>query len=206
MKLAGVLVLLGAGAAPLAAQGPTLGIEVGYSRASFSGRDAGGVKLHEGAVAGAYLSVLLAHGFAFRPGILLATKGGSTPVVADSAGTVVNFDLELVYIDLPLVLRARIPTVGQVRLILSGGVVPGFRIGCATDFSQEDVPVARAACSTGSGLRPLDVAVLGGVGIGIPIEKSELGVEARVTRSLRSISNEADIKNQALTLTLTIPF
>lgn len=206
MKLTMSLLLLALSATPLAAQGPTLGIEVGYSRASFTGADADGVKLHEGAVAGAYLSVLLAHGFSFRPGILLATKGGTTPVAIDSSGTMANFDVELVYIDLPLVLRGRIPFAGRVRLILSGGVVPGFRIGCATDLTGEDTPTARAQCRSGSGLRPFDIAALGGIGIGIPIEKSELGIEARVTRSLRSISNDADLKNQALTLTLTIPF
>ncbi len=206
MRLTALALLLALGTAPLAAQRPALGIEVGYSRASFTGQDAKGVKLHEGAIAGAYLSMLLAHGFSFRPGILLATKGGSTSVVADTGDAVIDFDLELVYIDIPLVLRGRIPTIGQLRLILSGGVVPGFRIGCATDFSRGDVPATRAPCAQAAGLRTLDVGILGGVGIGIPIEKSELGIEARLSRGLRSITNDADVKNQAFTLTLTIPF
>lgn len=206
MKLAMLLLATAACAAPLAAQGPALGIELGYSRASFSGQDAGGVKLHEGAIAGAYMSVNLGTRFGFRPGILLATKGGATEVAADSAGNLVRLDLELVYIDLPLLLRGRLPAIGRSQLILSGGVIPGIRIGCATDvISQNETPLNRTPCRAGA-LRPFDLAMAGGVGIGVPIEKSFIAVELRFTQGMVSIVEDGQLKNRALSLMLTVPF
>jgi hypothetical protein len=193
-------------AAPLAAQGPALGIELGYSRASFSGRNAGGVKLHEGAVAGAYMSVDLFNGIAFRPGLLLSTKGGATSVVADSSGSQVRLDLELVYIDVPLLVRGRFPFIGQSRLLVTTGVVPGIRIGCATDvISENETPLERTPCRAGA-LRPFDVAALAGVGVGVPIERSFLALEVRLTQGMVSIVDNGELKNRALSVMLTVPF
>lgn len=206
MKLTTMLLALSALAGPVAAQGPALGIELGYSRASFSGRDAGGVRVHEGAVAGAYMSVNLWDGVAFRPGLLLSTKGGATDVVADSAGNLVQLDLELVYIDVPVMLRGRLPFIGSSRLVLSAGMLPGIRIGCATDvISQDQSPLARTPCRAGA-LRPLDLAALGGIGFGVPIERSFLALEVRLTQGLVNIVNDGELRNRALTILLTVPF
>jgi hypothetical protein len=206
MKLTALAAALALAAAPLMAQGPALGIELGYSRASFSGRDAGGVKLHEGAVAGAYISANLSSWLAFRPGLLLSTKGGATNVVADSAGNSVRLDLELVYIDIPVILRARFPMIGQSRIVVSGGLLPGIRIGCATDvISENETPLNRTPCRAGA-LRPFDVEALAGIGLGIPIERSFLALEVRLTQGMVSIVNDGDLKNRALTIMLTVPF
>lgn len=206
MKLTAMALATAALAAPLAAQGPALGIELGYSRASFSGRNAGGVKLHEGAVAGAYLSVELFSGLAFRPGILLSTKGGSTSVVTDSAGNRERLDLELVYLDLPILLRARFPLIGQSRIVLTAGALPGIRIGCATDvISENETPLERTPCRAGS-LKPFDLGLLAGVGLGFPVERSFLALEVRLTQGVVSVVDGGDLKNRALTLMLTVPF
>lgn len=206
MKLTAMLLVGLLAAPPLLAQGPALGIELGYSRASFSGRDAGGVKVHEGAVAGAYLSVNLGHNFSFRPALLLSTKGGGTDVVADSAGNLVRLDLELVYIDVPIMLRYRFPFLGRSQMIVSGGAVPGIRIGCATDvLTQNETPLERTPCRAGA-LRPFDFAGIAGVGLGVPIERSFLALEVRVTQGMVSIVDGGDLKNRALTMVLTVPF
>jgi hypothetical protein len=204
MKLAALL-LLSLVATPLAAQGPALGIELGYSRASFSGRTAEGVKLHEGAVAGAYMSVDLFNGIAFRPGLLLSTKGGATSV-ADSAGNSIRLDLELVYIDVPILVRGRFPFIGQSRLLLTTGLLPGIRIGCATDvITANETPLERTPCRAGA-LRPLDVGALAGIGFGVPIERSFLALEVRVSQGLVSVVDGGDLKNRALSVMLTVPF
>lgn len=206
MKLTAIVLATMFIAAPLRAQGPALGIELGYSRASFSGRDAGGVKLHEGAVAGAYLSVNLANRFTFRPALLLSTKGGATDVVADSAGNLVRLDLELVYIDAPILLRYRLPFIGQSQMTLTAGGVPGVRIGCATDvLTQNETPLERTPCRGGT-LKPFDFAGLAGIGFGVPIERSFLALDVRVTQGVTSIVDGGDLKNRALTVVLTVPF
>ena len=191
----------------LLAQGRSaIGVELGYTRASFGGRDSRGVKLHEGAVAGAYFQVELTSWLSIRPGIQIASKGGATSV-ADSAQPL-RFELDLVYVDFPVVLRSRIPAIGRTRLILSGGAVPGLRIGCNVEFSRGGVTLSRNACSDASAasFRSWDIELLGGVGFGIPIESSELAVEARFTQGLRSVNNLGDIRNRALTFAISVPF
>jgi Outer membrane protein beta-barrel domain len=193
----------------LSAQGgATLGVELGYTRAGFSGRDSRGVTLREGAVAGAYFQVALNSWLAIRPGIHIASKGGATSVVTSDSTQPVRFELDLVYLDFPVVLRARIPAIGRTRLILATGAVPGLRIGCNVELSQGGFTLVRSVCSnaTGASFRSWDFELLGGAGFGIPIEGSELALEARFTQGLRSVSSLGDIKNRAWTLAISVPF
>lgn len=195
--------------AALHAQGRrAIGVELGYTRASFSGRNSGGVTLHEGAVAGAYFQVRLFQGLIFRPGIQIASKGGATSVVQAGSTTPVRLDLDLVYLDLPILLRSHLPAFGRTRLILTAGPVPSLRIGCNVELSNGGVTLSRSECSklNTNDFRTVDLQLLGGIGFGIPIESSELALEARVTQSLRSISDIGDIKNRALTFLVSVPF
>lgn len=205
--VAGLLVGLVGLPASLAAQGrAVIGVELGYTRASFSGRNSQGVTLHEGAVAGAYFQVRLASWLAVRPGLQIASKGGATTVVpTDSLGSV-RVDLDLVYLDLPVLLRSRIPAFGNTRLILTAGMVPSLRIGC--NVSNASVSLSRNECNQVSlgVFRTWDVEALGGVGFGIPIERSELALEARFTQGLRSVTDVGDIKNRAVTFVISVPF
>lgn len=202
---------LSSGVAPrLQGQGRrAIGVELGYTRASFSGRNSGGVTLHEGAVAGAYFQTRLFRGLVFRPGIQIASKGGATSVVPDGATAPVRIDLDLVYLDLPMLLRTRLPFLGNTRLLFTAGAVPSLRIGCNIELSDVTGTLSRDECGQGNNVadfRTIDLQALGGVGFGIPIESSELSIEARVTQSVRSISDIADIRNRALTVLISVPF
>lgn len=209
-RLVGLLLALGL-ALPgiLAAQGRVgIGVELGYTRASFSGTSSRGVTLHEGAVAGAFFLAPITPWLALRPGLQIASKGGATGAIRATDSTSVRVDLELVYLDLPVLLRARLPGPGGIRLVLTGGVVPGLRIGCNVEVSDSTGLALRNACDQeGLGtFRSLDIEALGGVGLGIPIESSELTLEARVSQGLRSISDAGDLKNRALTFVISVPF
>lgn len=206
--LAGLWLLLLTIPASLAAQGrAVIGVELGYTRASFNGRNSGGVTLHEGAVAGAYFQVRLASWLALRPGLQIASKGGATTVIPANTTDAVRVDLDLVYLDLPVLFRSRLPAIGGTRLILTAGMVPGLRIGCNVELSG-GVAFSRNECSNVSVgvFRTWDVEALGGVGFGIPIENSELALEARFTQGLRSVTDLGDIKNRALTFVISVPF
>jgi hypothetical protein len=203
------LVLLSTGSDALAAQGRSaIGVELGYTRASFTGRGSRGVTLREGAVAGAYFQVALTSWLAVRPGINLASKGGATEVAPADSTVPLRFELDLVYLDFPVVLRARVPAIGRTRLILTGGAVPGVRIGCNVEFSRSGATLVRSQCSDASGasFRTWDIELLGGVGFGIPIEGSELALEARYTHGLRSVTTLGDVRNRALTFAISVPF
>lgn len=204
-----VLGLVAAVSDTLAAQGRVgIGVELGYTRASFSGANSQGVTLHEGAVAGAYFLVRLSPWLAMRPGLQIASKGGSTSQLRLGDSLDVRGDLDLVYLDLPVLLRSHIPMPGGLRLILTGGIVPGLRIGCNVEVSDTSGVLSRNACDrAGVGtFRTVDIEALGGAGLGIPIESSELAVEARVTQGLQSVSSTGDLKNRALTLFISVPF
>jgi hypothetical protein len=165
------------------------------------------VALREGAVAGAYFRVPLARWLAVQQGIRIASRGGATSV-SDSASSLLRLDLDLVYVDFPLLIRARIPALAGARLILLGGGGPAIRIGCNVEFSSNGFSLARTACerTTAATFRSWDFFVAGGAGIGIPIERSELAVEARLSQGLRSVSDLADLKNRSLDFLLSIPF
>lgn len=208
MRYRGACVLLALAAAPLAAQSRlSLGVELGYARADFIGKDAAGVTVREGAVAGAYFRVPLASWLAVQQGLLIASKGGAT-TVQDTAATPLRFELDLVYLEFPLVFRARIPALAGTRLVLLGGAAPSYRVGCNVEFSRNGFTLTRSACdqATAASFRSWDFSLVGGVGLGIPIERSELALEARFTHGLRSVSNLGDIKNRALDLVISIPF
>jgi hypothetical protein len=203
------LVLLAAAPVTLAAQGRSaIGVELGYTRASFGGRDSRLVTLREGAVAGAYFQVGLTSWLTLRPGIQLASKGGATTLTPADSTVPLRFELDLVYLDFPVVLRARIPAIGRTRLILTGGAVPGVRIGCNVGFSRNAATPLRSVCGeAGEALfRSWDIGLLGGVGFGIPIESSELALEARFSQGLRSVTSLGDVKNRAVTFAVSVPF
>jgi hypothetical protein len=208
MRYAGTFALLALAATPLAAQsGLSLGVELGYARADFTGKDAVGVTIREVAVAGAYFRVPLASWLAVQQGLHLASKGGAT-TLADTAATPLRFELDLVYLEFPLVFRARIPALAGTRLVLLGGIAPSYRVGCNVEFSRNGFTLSRTACdqATTASFRSWDFSLIGGVGLGIPIERSELALEARLSRGIRSVSNLGEIRNRALDLVVSIPF
>jgi Outer membrane protein beta-barrel domain len=201
------LAVVGSAPRTLTAQARSaIGVELGYTRATFSGRNSGGVTLHEGAVAGGYFQANLTSWLSVRPGIQIASKGGAS-TLADSAGPV-RVDLDLVYLDLPVLLRSRIPAIGRSRVILTGGAVPSLRIGCNVETSRGGVTLARSECGQASVaiFRTWDVELLAGLGFGIPIESSEFAIEARFTQGFRSVTDIGDIKNRALTFLISVPF
>jgi hypothetical protein len=208
MKRLWCLVLLALAPGQLLAQTrPSLGIELGYARADFVGPGAGGVTQREGAVAGAYFRIPLSGWLALQPGLLISSKGGATEV-ADTSASPLRLELDLVYLDLPLVLRARLPFLLGTRLIVLGGGAPEARIGCNVESFRNDISLGLSACERAStaSFRTWDVSVMGGVGLGIPIEKSELAFEARLSRGLRSVTDVGQIYNRSLEFLLSVPF
>jgi len=191
----------------IAAQtGPGLGVELGYSRANFTGADASGATHRDGALAGAWFRLPLSGGIAVQPGITLASRGG-TVVVPSSLGTL-RLEADLVYMDLPLLLRIRLPGPLDTRFVLLGGGAPSVRIGCNVEVQQPGVPVVRQTCAqtSGAAFRGWDVALVAGAGIAIPVERSELSLEVKLQRGLRSVTEGGEVRNQAYTVAVSVPF
>jgi hypothetical protein len=191
---------------PVIAQaGPSLGVELGYSRADFTGADASGVKRRDGAIAGAWFRLPLAAVIAVQPGIGIASRGGAA-AVPSPLGTL-RLEVDLVYLDLPLLLRATLPGLAGTRFVLLGGGAPSLRIGCNVEVKQTGVPPVRQSCSaTGASFREWDVALVAGAGIAIPVERSELSIQAKLVRGLRSVSEDSEIRNRTYSISVSVPF
>jgi len=200
--------LLGVAVAPagrLAAQSRIgVGVEFGYTRADLTGSEATGINSRSGALGGIFLSGRLTSALALTVGPNLAAKGGTAGV---AAGDVV---IDLVGIDLPLLLRARVP-VGAFGLLFEAGGMPGIRIGCNAELRQPGVPFIRTPCSDPAlaqvgDFALWDVAAVAGVGIGIPVAGSDIGLKLRLTRGFIPVIAGRSLYNRSGAIVLVLPF
>lgn len=183
---------------------PAVGVQVGYSRTDLAVGEGGNLLTsRQGAITGAYLHFPLSDALAIRPELLFSLKGGST--VANIAGQgEASIDIELAYIELPVLLRASFPT-GSVRPVLFAGPALAIQIGC--DFSFADL--VRSTCGQDS-LPPLvrswDFGLVGGAGIEKRLRRATIALEARYTVGTRSILEALELKNRAFGLLLAVTF
>ncbi len=199
-----VLLLLLAAAPKLAAQLPraAVGAQVGYSRSDLSGGDAEQIRSRQGALTGVYLYFPLRPGLALRPEFLFSLKGGRTEAPIVGGGTAL-LDIELAYLELPVLAHVSLPT-GGLRPVLFGGAAPSFRIGCDLQIIVQPEPI-RAPCD--ETFRDVDVGIVAGAGIEAQLNRSTLALlEGRYTAGLRSVLDNAQIDNRAFAILLALTF
>jgi hypothetical protein len=207
-RLGGILVVLGL-AAPmlLLAQGrrASVGAQVGYSSADLGGPDAAGIRARQGAVTGVYLTAPLGRILSLRPELLFALKGGRTEVSLRD-GSAATLDIDLAYIEVPLLARVTLPT-GRIRPVLFGGPTTGFQIGCDLQVILATETVRSSCDSAGVVLfRTFDYGVVGGGGIEFGWAQSALSLEARYTSGIRSIVDGARVRNRVFDMMLALTF
>ncbi len=188
---------------------PAVGVEVGYSRTDLAVGGAGNLLTsRQGAITGAYLHFPLSDALAIRPELLFSLKGGST--VANIAGQgEASIDIELAYIELPVLLRASFPT-GSVRPVLFAGPALAIQIGCDFSFdfgSRSDRSTCGQDTLTGvTAVRSWDFGLVGGVGIEKRLRRASIALEARYTVGTRSVLEDLELKNRAFGLLLAVTF
>jgi len=181
---------------------PAVGAQVGYSRSNLALAGGDLLSSRQGALTGAFLHFPLGSVLAIRPELLFSLKGGRIAAPVDQA----EFDIELAYLELPLLARAVLPT-GNVRPTLFGGPALALRIGC--DFRlTTPTDTVRATCGRDnlSTVRPWDFGVVGGAGAEFRLRRATMAVEARYTLGARSVLDDVDLKNRAFSLTLGLTF
>jgi hypothetical protein len=179
-----------------------VGVQVGYSRTDLAVGEAGTLLTsRQGAITGAYLQFPLQDVFAIRPELLFSLKGGST--IANVRGVESSIDIELAYIELPLLFRASLPT-GTIRPVLFAGPALAIQIGC--DFSFADS--VRSTCGQDSLtlVRSWDFGLVGGGGIEKRLRRATIALEARYTVGTRSVLEDVELKNRAFGLVLAVTF
>jgi hypothetical protein len=192
-------------ARPAVSQRAAVGAEVGYSRADLAGRSAEGLRPRQGALTGVYLSAPLGRLVTLRPEVLFALKGGRAEVPVEGGGTA-PLDIELAYIELPVLVRISFPT-GQIRPVLFAGPSVALRIGCDLQLLRPDQPL-RATCGRDefNDVKQSDISVVAGGGIEIRWFQAALALEARYTAGVRSIFRNAEVKNRAFGVALALTF
>jgi Outer membrane protein beta-barrel domain len=184
---------------------PAAGVEVGYSRTDLALGGGGSLLTsRQGAITGAYLQFPLHDIFAIRPELLFSLKGGST--VATVAGREANIDIELAYIELPVLFRVSFPT-GSIRPVLFGGPALAIQIGCdfSFDFGSDSI---RSTCGQDNltTVRSWDFGLVAGGGVEKRLRRATVALEARYTAGTRSILEDVELKNRAFGLVLAVTF
>jgi Outer membrane protein beta-barrel domain len=206
-RLVWVLMLLGLAAPTLLwgqGRGAAVGAQVGYSRADLGGADAQGIRTRQGAVTGVYLAVPLGWGLFLRPELRFALKGGRYAASLD--GSTAPLDLDLAYIEAPLLARVTFPT-GRVRPVLFAGPSASYQIGCDVQLTLATETIRDSCDSVGAAIfRTFDYGVVGGGGVEVGWAQSALSLEARYTAGVRSIVDGATVRNRAFDLMLALTF
>ena len=211
----GVALCLAAGSAA-AQRGAAAGAEVGYSRADLIGANADIVESKEGAITGVYLHFPVSTVVAIRPELLFSLRGGRTVVgIAGTDGFGV-IDLELSYLELPLLARLVWPR-GKVRPAVFGGPSVALRIGCdlltliAADTSRstcgEEKDEEDPAFLDVDQIRGWDLGWVAGAAVELYLSRTTLSVQGRYTQGLRSVvETGVDLKNRGAALLFGITF
>ena len=191
---------------------PAVGVQVGYSRTDLALGGAGNLlNSRQGAITGLYLQFPVRDFLAIRPELLFSLKGGRTVATIKDKGQE-DIDIELAYLELPLLLRASIPT-GSVRPVLFAGPALAIQIGCDFTFSSP-ADSARATCgqdttgATGTltNVRGWDFGLVGGGGIEMRLRRATIALEARYTAGTRSVLEGVILKNRSFGLVLALLF
>lgn len=207
LALAAVLV----GAGPAAAQDVLLGVKGGLNvsdvKVDEDGTDVP-VDTKTGLVAGAFAQIGLGDVFAVRPEALYSSKGGS---VSDEG---VDADISLDYIEIPVLLVARIPTSGALRPNLFAGPVISFEASCEVSGSADGITVS-GDCEEIDEEDPLltkstDFGVAFGGGLELDTGGAVLLLDGRYTLGLSDINDiesaPESLKNRAWSFTAGVGF
>jgi len=208
----GVALSLAAGSAA-AQRGPAAGAEVGYSRADLIGANADIVESKRGAITGVYLHFPVSPVVAIRPELLFSLRGGRTVVGIKGTDDLGVIDLELAYLELPLLARLVWPR-GQVRPAIFGGPSAALRIGC--DLLQITGDTLRSTCGEEqesevpllvSGVRTWDLGWVAGAALEMYLPRTTLSLQGRYTEGLLSVvEGGIDLKNRGVAVLFGLTF
>ena len=186
-----------------------IGIELGYSASDLTGSGASGIEIRNGALTGAYFSTPLAGWLLFQPELLFTSRGGRTTVRLLDTGEIADYNLDLTYIEAPVLLRAFLPfPTRRVRTSLFAGSFPALRIGCTVQLTSA-TRAERRPCVAAEGvdIQRFDVGFVFGGGISLHTGRNPAALEARFSRGLRKVlANTAPLLNRSYSVLLSVPF
>ncbi len=206
MATLGIAICLMAAARDAGAQeGAAVGAEVGYSRADLTGENSDLVESRQGAITGVYLHVPMNRLVSVRPEVLFSLKGGRALITGTS--TLADIDIELAYLELPLLARLTLPG-GRFRPAIFGGPSAGIQIGCDVVIVAPD-STTRLTCGQDdvSQVREWDFGWIAGAAIEMHLPRTTLALQGRYSAGFRSIlEGNVDLRNRGMAVLFGLTF
>jgi hypothetical protein len=204
----GIAICLLAVARSAGAQGEraAVGAQVGYSRADLTGRNADLVDSRQGAITGVYLHVPMNRMLSVRPELNFSLRGGRTVARVEGSETIALIDIELAYLELPVLARLTLPR-GRFRPAIFGGPSAGVQIGC--DFLIIlPTDSLRRTCGQKdtNGVRKWDVGWIAGAAIEMHLPRTTLALQGRYSSGFRSVLETVDLRNRGMAVLFGLTF
>ena len=207
-----VVSCLGGGSAA-AQERAAVGAEVGYSRADLTGENSQVVESRQGAITGVYLHLPLNRIASVRPELLFSLRGGQALVGLAGTDDFAGLEIELAYLEFPLLARFVLPR-GRLRPAIFAGPSVSLQIGCDFLLIAAD-STSRSTCGESDSTSVIDVSqvrewdfgwVVGG-GLEVHLPRTTLSLQGRYTAGLRSIlQGGVDLKNRGVALLFGLTF
>ncbi len=208
MATLGIAICLMAAARGAGAQASAaVGAQVGYSRADLTGENSDLVESRQGAITGVYLHLPLNQLLSVRPEVLFSLKGGRILAQVAGTSTIALVDIELAYLELPLLARWTLPR-GRYRPVVFGGPSAGLQIGC--DFL---ITIAadsiRRTCGQDqvTQVREWDFGWIAGAAVEMHLPRTILALEGRYSAGFRSVlEGSVDLRNRGIAVLFGLTF
>jgi Outer membrane protein beta-barrel domain len=208
VRAATLVVALGlvAGARAAAQTTAAVGAEVGYSRADLTGENADLVDSRQGAIAGVYFHLPLNAAVSVRPEFLFTVKGGNIVSRITGSDDLALVDIELAYLELPLLGRLTLPR-GRFRPVVFGGPSVGVQIGCDLQIFTPADTVDGTCGENVTGVSEWDYGWIAGAAIEMHLPRTTLALQGRYSAGFRSVvEGTVDLKNRGMAILFGLTF
>jgi hypothetical protein len=190
-----------------AQESAAVGAQVGYSRADLTGANSDLVASRQGAITGVYLHLPMNRVLSVRPEVLFSLKGGRTVALITGTSTLVDIDIELAYLELPILARLTLPG-RRFSPAIFGGPSAGIQIGCDILFVLPD-STTRLTCGQDdvSQVREWDFGWIAGAAIEMHLPRTTLALQGRYSAGFRSIlEGNVDLRNRGMAVLFGLTF
>jgi outer membrane protein with beta-barrel domain len=190
-----------------AQESAAVGAQVGYSRADLTGENSDLVNSRQGAITGVYLHLPMNRMLSIRPEVLFSLKGGKILAAVEGTSTIALVDIELAYLELPLLARVTLPR-GRFRPVAFGGPSAGIQLGC--DFLIL-IPTdsIRRTCGQDevNQVRKWDFGWIAGAAVEMHLPRTTLALQGRYSAGFRSVlEGSVDLRNRGMAVLFALTF
>jgi hypothetical protein len=183
-----------------------VGAEVGYSRADLTGEASNLVEPRQGAITGVYLHLPVNPIVSVRPELLFSLRGGRTLVQLAGSDDIADADIELAYLEVPLLARLNLPR-GRIRPVVFAGPSLALQIGCDVELQTDTLRTFTCSGDTLSQIREWDLAWVAGTAVEMHLPRTTLAIQVRYTAGFRSVFEEPiDLRNRGMALLFGLTF